>query len=161
MVLLISFGLAAGLAQPGVQVIIAVLGGLLLVWMGGNMTWQAWRGAVRLPARQAGADPLNARQLLGMGMAATVSNPFWYAWWVTVAAGYLSQARQFGLAAVLAFYLGHITADYSWDTLLSTVVGSGRRWMSDRLYRGINLLCGGFLVYLGVLFLISGLNGIS
>jgi threonine/homoserine/homoserine lactone efflux protein len=161
LVLLITFGLAAGLAQPGIQVVIALFGGILLLFMGGKMASDAWRGTIRLPNKELQVEMKNSRQLVGMGMAATFSNPFWYAWWVTVAAGYLSQARQFGVAAVLAFYLGHVLADYSWDTLLSAVVGGGRRWMTDRLYRGINLLCGSFLIYLGVQFLINGIRGIA
>jgi len=91
-------------------------------------------------------------------MAATISNPFWYAWWTTVAAGYLLQAQALGLASVGMFYLGHISADYAWDTLASTVVGTGRRWLTDRVYQGLILVCGGFMIYLGVVFLLAGLR---
>jgi threonine/homoserine/homoserine lactone efflux protein len=154
-VLLIAFGLSAGLARPGIQAGIALLGGSLLVWMGGKMMWDAWRGLIRLPGSAGGLPPLNSRQLVGLGIVATISNPFWYAWWVTVAAGYLSQARALGLSAIAAFYAGHISADYAWDTVLSAVVGGGRRWMTDRLYRGLIGFCGGFLVYLGIVFLSS------
>jgi threonine/homoserine/homoserine lactone efflux protein len=157
-VLLIAFGLSAGLANPAIQVWIALLGGLLLVWMGGKMAWDAWKGYLRLPGPEGERVRLSTRQLVGLGMVATISNPFWYAWWVTVAAGYLSQARALGMAAVLAFYIGHISADYAWDTVLSTVVGGGRRWLNDRLYRGLILVCGGFLVYLGLVFLWRGIT---
>jgi threonine/homoserine/homoserine lactone efflux protein len=37
MMILIAAGLSAGMARPGVQTLIAIVGGLLLVWMGGNM----------------------------------------------------------------------------------------------------------------------------
>jgi threonine/homoserine/homoserine lactone efflux protein len=86
---------------------------------------------------------------------ATITNPFWYAWWVTAAAGYLAQARALGLGAVAAFYLGHISADYGWNTVLSTVVGGGRRWITDGVFRAINGACGLFLVYLGFTFLVK------
>ena len=91
-------------------------------------------------------------------MLTTVTNPFWYAWWVTVAAGYLAQAQVLGSGAVAAFYLGHISADYSWNTALSTIVGSGRRWITESVYRVIIGLCGVFLVYFGVVFLIRGIG---
>jgi threonine/homoserine/homoserine lactone efflux protein len=156
-VILIAFGLAAGLARPGIQVAIALVGGVLLLWMGGKMAWDAWRGASRLPGRASGLAPLSSRQLVGLGMLATISNPFWYAWWVTVAAGYLAQARVLGLAALAAFYVGHIAADFAWDTTLSAVLGGGRRWLTDRLYRALLLICGGFLVYLGIAFFSRGL----
>lgn len=96
--------------------------------------------------------------MVGVGMLATVTNPFWYAWWVTVAAGYLAQARELGLASVAAFYLGHIGADFGWNTALSAVFGSGRRWMSAGVYRCILGLCGLFLAYLGATFLLQGVH---
>jgi len=104
---------------------------------------------------------MSSRQLIGLGALATVSNPFWYAWWLTVAAGYLAQARALGLSAVFVFYLGHICADYAWDTVLSVVVGGGRRWMTDGIYRALILICGGFFLYLGWVFLTHGISALS
>lgn len=156
-VLLIAFGLSSGLADPGIQTWIAILGGILLIWMGGNMFWDSWRGKTRLPDQDAMQPGKSRWQMISLGIAATISNPFWYAWWVTVAAGYLAQARELGLAAVIAFYIGHISADYAWDTVLSAIVGGGSRWLNNRLYQGILLLCGGFMSYIGVVFLLQGL----
>lgn len=73
---------------------------------------------------------------------------------MTVAASYLSQALS--MAGVAAFYLGHVSADFAWDTALSSMVGGGRRWMTDRVYQVIIILCGAFLVYLGLVFLRQG-----
>lgn len=160
-VVLITFGLSSALAYPTLQTAIALLGGLLLAWMGGKMLRDGWRGAIRLPGPDEAYETLSSRQLIGVGMAATISNPFWYAWWVTVAAGYLSQARLIGAAAVAAFLLGHISADYAWDTVLSAVVGGGRRWMSQAVYRALILACALFLIYLGVVFLGRGLAGLG
>ena len=95
---------------------------------------------------------LNDWQLLGLGMLATISNPFWYAWWVTVAAGYLAQAEAL-VGGIAAFYLGHITADFAWNTTLSTIIGGGKRWITDRVYQIIILLSGAFFIYLGIVFL--------
>lgn len=161
LVALIVYGLGTVLARPGWQTIIALLGGLLLAWMGGLMVFDTWRGRVRLPR----PDETQARKsiwgLVTLGIIATVANPFWYAWWVTVAAGYLAQAQAIGLGAVLAFYLGHISADYAWDTALSTVVVGGRRWMTDRVYQAVFVVCGVFFLYLALVFLRQGLAGLA
>jgi len=159
-VLFIMLGLGSILAHPGVQTQISILGGLLLLWMGASMILSTWRGKVHLPRTGADISEKSPSQLVGLGMLATVSNPFWYAWWVTVAAGYLAQAKLSGILAVGAFYLGHVSADYLWDTTLSAVVGGGRRWMTDRLYQGILVLCAGFFVYLGIVFLLQGIQAI-
>ncbi|MBN1147422.1 MAG: LysE family transporter [Anaerolineales bacterium] len=155
-VVLIAVGLGAGLASPGIQTLIALLGGALLIWMGASMAWGAWRRKIRLPGPQDDLENMSRSRLVGLGMLATVSNPFWYAWWMTVAAGYLAQAGASGPAAVGAFYLGHVSADYTWDTLLSSMVAGGRRWMNDAVYRAILLACGAFFIYLGCVFLAQG-----
>lgn len=64
------------------------------------------------------------------------------------------------MTSVAAFYFGHISADYAWDTVLSTVVGGGRRWLTDKLYRGLIVLTGGFLIYLGFIFLYQGFTSL-
>jgi threonine/homoserine/homoserine lactone efflux protein len=152
---LVAFGLASWLDNPTAHFVVALLGGVLLIWMGLSMLLGAWRGDLKLPGMASDGQELTHRQVVGLGMLTTLSNPFWYAWWVTVAAGYLLQFRQLGVAAVGAFYLGHVTADFAWDTFLSTVVGGGRRWMTDGVYRGIIALCGAFFIYLGATFLLQ------
>jgi threonine/homoserine/homoserine lactone efflux protein len=151
-VVLIVLGLGAGLANPEIQRLIAVGGGGLLVWMGIMMLRAVRRGEMRLPGIDERQNPLSSGQLVGLGMLATASNPFWYAWWVTVAASYLAQAQALSTAGVAAFYLGHVSADFAWDTALSSVMGGGRRWMNDRIYRAIIVFCGAFFVYLGLSF---------
>ncbi len=156
--LLIVFGLSTALAHPAIQTGVALLGGALLLWMGGGMLVGALRGKIHLPGTGQDAARLSRWQIVGLGALTTISNPFWYAWWMTVAAGYLVFYNTVGTWAVLAFYLGHISADLGWNTLLSTVVGSGRRWITDRVYRSLIALCGVFLVYIGVTFLLKGIG---
>ena len=159
LVVLLALGLGTLLGVPQIKLLIAIGGGALLIWMGGGMLWSIRQGKIRLPQKSAVFEAMGNRQLLSLGMLTTISNPFWYAWWVTVAAGYLAQAQAIGPGQIAAFYLGHITADFTWDTLLSTVVGGGRRWMNDRLYQGVIGVCGMFFVYLGWVFISQGAFG--
>lgn len=152
-VILISLGLSTGLASPAIQRLISFGGGLFLLFIGITYIVQALRGTIRLPEPEHSIPPRSAAALLGLGVITTISNPFWYTWWVTVAAGYLGQAGELGLAAVAAFYLGHISADFGWDTTLSLATSAGARWLTDRLYRMLILLTGGFMLYLGGVFL--------
>jgi threonine/homoserine/homoserine lactone efflux protein len=154
-VVLIGFGLAVILNQPLVHFLIALVGGLLLLFMGVSMLVSAWRQQSNLPGFAPNAKNLNSRQLVLLGVITTLGNPFWYAWWITVAAGYLVQAQALGIGAIAAFYLGHISADYAWNTGVAALIGSGKRWITDNVYRAIIALCGVFFVYLGVLFVIQ------
>ncbi len=155
MVVLISLGLSAGMASPPIQRIISFGGGLFLLFIGGTYVVQALRGTIQLPEPEQSVPPRSTAALLGLGALTTISNPFWYTWWVTVAAGYLGQAGELGLTAVAAFYLGHISADFGWDTTLSVATSAGAHWLTDRLYRMLILLTGGFMLYLGGVFLVN------
>ena len=65
------------------------------------------------------------------------------------------QVQALGLTGLLVFYFGHITGDYLWDSILSGVVGGGRKWITDGLYKWIIVACGAYLIYLGYVFVTS------
>ena len=69
--------------------------------------------------------------------------------------------RALGLSSLLAFYLGHISADYVWNSVLATVVASGRSWLTDRIYQALLLVCGLFLVYTGLRFIWAGVGMVA
>jgi len=157
-VALIGIGLTSFMAQMSIQTLIAILGGLLLIWMGGSMLYGIWKGKIHLTSVDTDESEMSYPQMIGLGMITTLSNPFWYAWWLTVAAGYLAQAQALGNASVAAFFFGHISADYLWDTVLSGVIGRGGQWITDTTYRWIIGICGVFFLYLGFQFIIKGIT---
>jgi threonine/homoserine/homoserine lactone efflux protein len=161
MVILLGLGLAAGLNVPAFTTVIGVLGGALLIWMGSAMAWGAYRGSTRLPRPGADVRLLTNRQLVALGVAATLINPFWYAWWITVGAAYLAYpaVQALGLTGLLVFYLGHISGDLLWDSILSGVVGRGRCWLTDTAYRWLIAACGAYLMYLGLVFAATPFTG--
>ncbi|MFQ5409237.1 MAG: LysE family transporter, partial [Anaerolineales bacterium] len=153
MVALLAVGLSTGVNTPTVTNVVAVFGGALLLWMALFMVQGALSGRLALPAADESARPLGNWQLIGLGIGATLVNPFWYGWWLTVAAAYVFLSQNLGWTGVLVFYLGHISADFLWDSVLSGVVGRGRRWITDRFYKWLMVGCGVYLTYLGVIFI--------
>ena len=151
-------GMGQALAHPALAAAVGVLGGLFLLWMGGAMAWGAARRQPQLPrpGQSAGIDV--GRSLVGLGIATTVGNPFWYVWWIGVGGGYVLMTWEQGWVALAAFYVGHVLADYAWLTVLASAIGSGRRWLTDRLYQVLLLVCGLFLIYTGVRFLWAGID---
>jgi len=175
-------GLLLGVSQlvqdQAVTGAIGVVGGLVLLWMGYGMGRGAWRGEVALslesqsvglepaaasagPSGSAvGGMPLAFRPLLASpvlrGGAVSVSNPYWLLWWATVGATYVSRSLALGVAGLVAFYLGHILSDLGWISLVSLVVASGRRALSQSIYRGVIVFCAVVLALLGAYFLWSG-----
>ena len=59
---------------------------------------------------------------------------------------------------MVLFFTGHILADLAWYTLVSGAVAYGRRFISDRLYRGFLAGCGVFLFGFGGYFGFQGVK---
>ena len=57
-----------------------------------------------------------------------------------------------------AFYVGHILSDYFWYGLVSAALTSGRRLMTERVYKGTMLGCGVFLAAMGGYFIVTGVE---
>ncbi len=76
MVVLLALGLSAGLNTPAVLTPVSLFGGALLIWMGGRMVWSAVNGRLALPKPGAEAKRLDNWQRLGLGVGATLINPF-------------------------------------------------------------------------------------
>ncbi|MEK6653597.1 MAG: LysE family transporter, partial [Thermodesulfobacteriota bacterium] len=85
-------------------------------------------------------------------------NPYWVIWWATIGLAYILHSRQFGLAGISFFFAGHILADFVWYSAVTGAVGGGRRFLSDRLYRGIIGGCATLLVLFAGYFFHAGLQ---
>ncbi len=158
MVVALVLGLGDLLKQNLIAGLIGVIGGVFLLWMGYDIVKNAWQGRVALTLtgnRQAASS--SANPIVG-GILTSVSNPYWLLWWATVGAASLITFRAFGLAGVIAFYFGHTLADWVWNNFVAFIVATGRRVMTDRVYRGILLVCGVFLLGLSIYFLSSGVT---
>ena len=165
MVVALVFGLGDLLKQNAVAGTIGLLGGLFLLWMGFSIGRDAWRGNVSFsttrpstPLRSAQDDARVSGNPILAGILTSVANPYWILWWATVGAAYLITFRAFGVAGIVAFYVGHTLADWVWNNVVAFVVATGRRVMTDRVYRGILIVCGAFLFALSFYFLDTGLN---
>ena len=159
-VVLLVVGLLQVMEEGPVFTIIALLGGLFLLWMAWSMFKTRARGLPSTllgPRRSGHYHPV--RPILG-GAMLSATNPFWSLWWVTVGATFMAETQSLGLGMVgiITFYLGHILSDYSWFSLVSFAVASGRRIMTDAFYKGIVLVCGLFLWGMGWFFIVTGLG---
>ncbi len=152
-VLALAFGLQQFLALPGIESSISLIGGLLLIWMGSAILDSLRKGKIKLPQQSQKINKQSKNRIVYLGVLATLANPFWYAWWVSVPTAYLAQASALGLLPLAAFYVGHISADFLWNTFLATAISNGSRWFNDRFYAWILGACSLFFVYLGLSFL--------
>jgi threonine/homoserine/homoserine lactone efflux protein len=148
-------GLSTVLHNPTVIGVIAFAGGAMLLWMGQGMI----RSVRRLTLAVEGGTARSTNLLLA-GITTSLSNPYWLLWWATIGLGYLVVGMRHGLPGVLAFFFGHTLADVAWYTFVSAGLTLGRRFMSDKVYRGLVATCGLALIYFGAVFFASGVEGL-
>lgn len=154
----LALGLGRLLKNRWVSGAIGVVGGLFLLWMGWDIGWGAWSGAVGLDLAAAGGAVQPSWTPVLTGIVVSLTNPYWIMWWATVGASYVLLGLREGSAGLVSVYLGHILSDVSWLILVAFVVSTGRTLMTDAIYRGILLVCGVFLVGLSLYFLRSGIR---
>jgi len=179
LILALAAGLSAFLTKAGVSQTIAVLGGAFLIYMGWNMARDAYAGKISLKAvsqvRQGDGSPVSletgtsnhfnkANGHISLhpvlaGILFSVSNPYWMLWWATIGLGYISLSMQRGFMGLSLFFSGHILADLVWYSLISAAVAGGIKFLSNRIYRGILVACGIFLLVLGGFFIYDGIFG--
>ena len=153
LVLLILVGLGAWfhLYQKVIEATVGLLGAAMLAWMGFALLKASRHGHLEFnPQNKSGLHPVTA------GVLMSLANPYWLVWWFTIGLGFVMFSYKFGLLGVGLFFVGHILADFAWYSLVSGAVAQGRRFLSDRLYRGFLAACGIFLFVFGAFFGVQG-----
>lgn len=150
MLLLLVFGLG-NLLTGRLAGFIGILGGGVLLWMGQKMIRNPLQGPEEDGEKEArNLSPVHA------GIMATVFNPYWFLWWGTVGAGFVSLSMEHGFLGVFSFFSGHLLSDLLWLSFLAFVLLTGKRWITDGIYQGIFRFLGSLLLLLGVYFIWSG-----
>lgn len=135
---------------------ISLAGGIILLFMGGDMIRKAL--TLSLQQEAVSGNKRSSGYPVFLGIMGSLVNPYWILWWVTIGLGYMETARHFGTSGIVAFFLGHITADYGWYILVALGISRGKSVISDTGYRRMIRCCGFFLLCFGFWFLSSGVN---
>jgi threonine/homoserine/homoserine lactone efflux protein len=148
LVLLLLLGLAPILKNDQVIGSVGVVGAVVLIWMAVGMIRSL--PSLSLERVSQGSQSTNP---VWAGILMSLANPYWIIWWATIGLGYILYSFTVGLLGVLAFFAGHILADLGWYAAVSFTVAHGRRFMSDRIYKGVIACCAlallGFAIYFG------------
>ncbi len=147
LIILIFSGFDLILQSTLVQILIGLIGGLLLVYMGADMIVSAYKNKVEIST-----DPTQSqtKNMLFSGFLISAANPYFILWWAVIGLGFLIQAyKLFGLAGVAAFFFGHILADYIWYGAVSMITGKTGRFIKGTYYRLLIAFLGAVLVFFG------------
>ncbi|PKN05313.1 MAG: lysine transporter LysE [Deltaproteobacteria bacterium HGW-Deltaproteobacteria-9] len=151
LVIALLLGLAPYLQQPAVFTATALAGAAILLWMAFGM----FRS---LPSLRLSWDGEHKRQNhpIVSGVLMSAANPYWIIWWATIGLGYILYSWRFGFWGVAFFFAGHIIADLVWYSVVAAAVSRGRRFLTDRVYRGLIAGCAVFLVLFAGYFAYAG-----
>ncbi len=176
-VALLSLGFGTFLAYDTVLGAVGLLGGLTLLYFGYG-TWRSAGTATldfdlqnlnvsNITKANVHSTRDNKRGSPGfgggmhtaaLGIAASVSNPYWIIWWATVGATYVAAGTKHGILGPITFYVGHIAADFAWYTLVSWACATGKKFINDKVYQAILYTCSAFVFLFGAYFLQLGVR---
>ena len=150
LILLVYFGLARFFENDIVQLILGVLGGGVIVWMGIGL-FRA-RGTIV----QEQKDSRHSAFMAGILMSGL--NPFFLVWWVTVGSlllmSFLSTVGTWGLPL---FIIVHWLCDLVWLSLVSVSVYRTRKFWSEKMQERIFIILSLALLYFGGRFIVMGI----
>jgi len=90
-----------------------------------------------------------------IGLATSVSNPYFWIWWLTAGGALVLKEYELGIVIAVAYMLGHWTADLSWFTAVSGSFSRGKNLLSQKMHKYILYICGTFLVFFGLYFMLN------
>ncbi|MDD3520177.1 MAG: LysE family transporter [Actinomycetota bacterium] len=153
------FGFINYLKNEIVIKIIGILGGIGLLYMAYDMISSSIRNKIKINLDLKEKEKLGSGRsnffTLTQGFLISLVNPYWYIWWVTVGAAFLLKSTSFGYLGNFTFYSGHISSDFIWYLFIGFILSKGKKIINMKVYRILFLICGLFLVYLGIKFIID------
>jgi threonine/homoserine/homoserine lactone efflux protein len=143
-------GLAAVMQQYSQA--IALLGGLALIVFGFMTVLGSRNATLAVPEGQIIGNAYLA------GIITSAANPYFWIWWLSIGSALVLSGLHLGVIMAALFMIGHWGADFGWYTLVSSSLDRGRSILSEKSYRRILGICGGFLVCFGIYFLSTSLS---
>ncbi len=132
-----------------------VVGGLVLTWFGMLTVLGASEASLT------GDSTVRAMgwwTLVGAGIGVSLSNPYFTGWWATVGNGQLAALNVKKKSQYLLFMLGHELGDVLWYGFIALVIGFGRHYLSDTIYRRVVFGCGILVIAMGLAWIIQELR---
>jgi len=157
---LLITGLISFARAPRARGAIGLVGGVVLVCLGyQTFTLSGETGAAAL---RGGVDAGGAAGgwgwLVWLGALMSMANPYWWLWWATIGTAHAGWAVKRGRLGGGVYFTGHILSDVLWYSAVSVALGAGRSLLSAGILRGIYMVCGVFLIGMGVVFIRAGVR---
>ncbi|HXY74080.1 MAG TPA: LysE family transporter [Dehalococcoidales bacterium] len=149
-ILLIYFGFTKLFQHTTFQIVLSIVGGAMLVWMGIGM-FRSRKAVV-----EGGKDMPYGAVTAGIVMSAT--NPFFLLWWATAGSMLVMKFSQFGVQGLPIFIATHWICDLVWLSLVSVVIFRTKNLWGNKLQSWILIACSLLMFGFGIWFMFSGIR---
>jgi len=149
LILLIYFGFGQLFQNTVVQLVLSILGGGMIIWLGIGMF------RARTEVVSGGKDlPYNA---VTAGIMTTGLNPLFLLWWATIGSMLVMRFHEFGTAGLIAFIIAHWLCDLGWLSLVSVLVYKTQKIWGRKFQELVFIVCSLALAGFGGWFVVSGI----
>ena len=150
LILLIYFGFAQFFQNSVVQLVLSILGGGMIIWLGISMF------RTRTEVVRGGKDlPYSA---FIAGIITSGLNPFFLLWWATIGSMLIMESLNFGITGFALFISIHWLCDLVWLSFVSILVYRTRSLWGRKFQEGLFITCGLLLIGFGIWFVASGVQ---
>jgi threonine/homoserine/homoserine lactone efflux protein len=148
LMILLALGVGGLLVWPSVSIVIGLIGGGFLIFLGVQM----FRG---LAAAESGGVPTTGGGPLTAGIVLSAGNPYFLLWWATAGLILITQARtDFGIWAFVLLALTHWSCDLVWLSALSWASFKGSVLLGPKSQRIVLALCAAAMLGFGLYFIV-------
>jgi len=169
LIMLIALSILSIEIVRGFNWIISIVGGVALIVFASMQILQLFKRDERthknrdynLANSDMGYNVVSRLRPLIIGIVFSALNPFFIAWWLTIGTKIISDAINASVCMVSCLcLLTHIWMDYAWlaTTAALTVKGVNILRRDSRYYLILMLALSSLLVYIGVIFILEGIN---
>ncbi len=150
LILLIYFGLGNFFQNEILKLVLSVLGGGMIVWMGIDLF------RARRKLAKEGKDTSYNAFVAGILMSGL--NPFFLVWWATVGSLLLmSFIDAVGTWGMPFFIIVHWLCDLVWLSIVSFVIYKTHKFWGEKVQEWIFIILSVALLYFGLQFIITGI----
>ena len=132
-----------------VQVLIGLVGGALMIFMG----LQAFRNRHK---QEETTESIKKDSVLA-GVWTTAANAGFILWWLTIGTTLILNAKLFGLLGFSVFAGVHWLTDFLWYAVVALLIFKSQRFWTQRTQMGITLFCVAVFIGFGAYFMASAL----
>jgi len=152
-ILLIYFGLSQFLQVSSVQIVLNILGGILIIWLGINL-FRSRAAVVH------GKKDLRYNAFL-LGILTTVFNPMFLPWWATIGSMFIMKFSEFGITGLVAFIFAAELPNLIWYPFASIVTyKTSSTTRGQKIKEPLLIICSILLIGFGIWFVVSGVQAI-